>query len=240
MEAPNAVTLARRGELAWLVIERAEKANALTPVMMATLSSHLAACAGDAGVKALVLTGAGSRVFSAGVDVRTATDVPPDEARQVRSERLFELLIALAGYPKPVIVRMNGVASGGGAMLALLADRVVAVESAYLAFPEIDLGGPTLPGLAIVRHLCGAALASDLIQSARRMPALEAAARGLLAEVVAPDALDACTERAALLLGSKPANAFGVNKRWLRAALLEALHAAEGEHRRLRAQGAIP
>ncbi|RPI44102.1 MAG: enoyl-CoA hydratase/isomerase family protein [Betaproteobacteria bacterium] len=235
----NTITLARRGEVAWLVIDRTDKANALTAAMMAEMSAHVAACATDASVKALVLTGAGQRVFSGGVDVRTPTDLPAADARRLRSERFFELLIAVAGFAKPVITGMNGIASGGAAMIALLGDRVIAAEHAALALPEIDLGGPTLPGLAVLAYLAGPGIASDLVQSARRMPAAEALARGLVSEVATPDALDARVEQAALLLGSKPASAFALNKQWLRRPLLESLHAAEAEHRRLRASGAI-
>lgn len=229
----------RRGDLAWLRIDRADKANAMTAAMMAQMRVHVAAAAADADVRALVLTGAGERAFCGGVDVRTASELPPEQARRLRSERFFELVIALAGFPKAMITRMNGVASGGGAMIALLADRVVAADTAAISLPEIDLGGPTMPGLAILTHLSGASLASDLVQSGRRMPAAEAQSRGLIAEVVEPASLDARTEAAALLLGSKPADAFRLNKQWLRRPLIDALHAAEAEHGRLRASGAM-
>jgi enoyl-CoA hydratase/carnithine racemase len=236
---PTSVSFERRGEIAWLCIDRADKANAMTADMMAQMKEHVVAAAGDTGIKALVLTGAGTRAFSGGVDVRTVSELPADQARRLRSERFFELVIALAGFSKPMITRMNGVASGGGAMIALLADRVVATENAAISLPEIDLGGPTMPGLAILTHLAGAGVASDLVQSGRRMSAAEALTRGLIAEVVAPTELDARTEAAALLLGSKPENAFMLNKQWLRRPLLDSLHAAEAEHSRLRASGAM-
>lgn len=233
MSTPSPVSFERRGDIAWLCIDRADKANAMTADMMAQMTAYVAAGVSDAGIRALVLTGTGARAFSGGVDVRTVSELPADQARRLRSERFFELVIALAGFPKPMITRMNGVASGGGAMIALLADRVVAVENAAISLPEIDLGGPTMPGLAILTHLAGAGVASDLVQSGRRMPAAEALTRGLITEVVAAPELDARTEAAALLLGSKPANAFTLNKQWLRKPLLEALHAAEAAHSRL-------
>jgi len=228
-----------RGEIAWLVIDRADKANALTAAMMEAMRAHVDAAAADAGTKALVLTGAGQRAFSGGVDFRTASDLPTDDARRLRSQRFFELLIALAGFPKPVVTGMNGVASGGGAMLALLGDRVIAAENAAIALPEIDLGGPTMPGLAILTHVANAGVASDLVQSGRRMPAAEALARGLIAEVVRSEELAGRIEQSALLLGSKPAQAFALNKEWLRRPLIAALHAAEEAHRKLRASGAM-
>ncbi len=231
------ITLTTRGETAWLVIDRAEKANALTAAMMAGLTNQLTARATDPGTRALVITGAGGRVFCAGVDVRTPTDLPNAAASRLRSERFFELLLALAAFPKPVVIRLNGVATGGGAMIALLGDSVIATGNAAFGFPEIDLGSPTLPGLGILTHLAGAALASDLVQSGRRMSAADAMARGLVTEIVSLEALDGRTEQTALLLGSKPALAFALNKRWLRRPLLESLRAAEEEHRRARAAG---
>lgn len=239
MSNPSLIAFERRGDVAWLSIDRVDKANAMTAEMMAQMTAHVGTAAADIGVKALVLTGAGQRAFSGGVDVRSPSPLPIEAARRQRSERFFELVIALAGFTKPMITRMNGIASGGGAMIALLADRVVAADHAALSLPEIDLGGPTMPGLAILTHLAGAGVASDLVQSGRRMPAAEAHARGLVGEVVGPAALDARTDAAALLLGSKPANAFMLNKRWLRRPLLESLHAAEAEHSRLRASGAM-
>jgi len=239
VSTPSLIAFERRGDIAWLIIDRADKANAMTADMMAQLTAHVGTAATDASIKALVLTGAGPRAFSGGVDVRSASPLPPEQARRLRSERFFELVIALAGFSKPMITRMNGVASGGGAMIALLADRVIASDSAALSLPEIDLGGPTMPGLAILTHLAGAGVASDLVQSGRRMPAIEAHARGLIGEVVDTASLDGRTDAAALLLGSKPANAFMLNKQWLRRPLIEALHAAEAEHARLRASGAM-
>ena len=234
------IVFSHRGGIGTLTIDRAEKANALTAAMMLELAEHIHTVAQDASLKALVLTGAGQRAFCAGVDIRDSAGLPPDEAAKVRSERLFALLITLAECPKPVIVGMNGVAAGAGAMLALLGDRLMAVEHAALAFPEIDLGTPTFAGLAILAHLCGGALTCDLVQSARRMSAAEALGRGLCAELTKPEALTARVEEAALALGSKPAQAFALNKQWLRRALIGALRSAQEDTRHLRESGLIP
>lgn len=235
MSEAKSIISERRGEIAWLIINRADKANALTTAMMEVLAAELTAAAADASVKALVLTGAGRRAFSGGVDFRSASELSADQARALRSQRFFELLLVTARCEKPLIAGLNGVASGGGVMLALLADRVVASEQAALSLPEIDLGGPTYPGLAILAHIGGAGIASDLVQTGRRMPAAEALARGLIAEVVAADALEGRIDQAAVLLGSKPAQAFALNKAWLRRPLITALREADAGHRALRA-----
>ena len=239
MDAEKHIVLQRRGEFARLTIDRAVKANAMTLAMAEALTAGVRAAAADDGVKALVITGAGERAFCAGVDVREATALSAAEAGSVRSQRFFDLLLALALCPKPVIIALNGAASGGGALLALLGDCVIAVEGADLAIPEIDLGSPTLAGIAILAHVGGGALAADLVQTGRRMSAAEALARGLYAEVVAAGALAARAEAAARLLGSKPAKAFMLNKEWLRKPLIDALRLAETETRRLRASGVV-
>lgn len=231
--------LERRGNAGWLTIKRADKANALTIPMMQTMRDLIEVAAADAALNALVLTGQGTRAFSGGVDVRTATGLADDEAKRLRSECFFELIMALARLPKPVIAAMNGVASGGGAMIALLADHVIAVKHAAIAMPEIDLGGPTMPGLAILTFLAGAGVASDLVQSGRRMPAAEALAHGLIHRITSADTLGYEAERAAAMLGDKPSNAFALNKQWLREPLIAALARAHEEHRRLRAAGAM-
>jgi enoyl-CoA hydratase/carnithine racemase len=235
MHGARHIVLDRRGDVAWITIDRAEKANALTAAMMQALANQLADAAHEEAIKAIVLIGAGRRAFSGGVDVRTVTDLAPDEARELRSERFFALLFALAEIPKPVIVGVNGVACGAGAMLALLGDRLIATQDAALALPEIDLADPTYAGIAILAHVGGGALAADLVQTGRRMSASEAHARGLYAEVVKDEELEGRVEQAALLLGSKPASAFALNKRWLRRSLVAALRQAEEDTRSLRA-----
>ena len=227
--------LERRDGILWIRLNRAEKANALAVAMMESAAVALNDAARDTGVRAIVLTGAGERVFCAGADVREQPadgDIPAH--RQRRSARLAALIDSTLACPKPVVAALNGTASGGGAMLALLCDARVAVESAALALPEIDLGLPTFIGAAIAEQMGGLALAVDLVQSGRRMPASEALARGLVNRVVARSALDAAATAAALALAGKDPHAFEANKRWLsrrmKAVLTEA-RAAHDEHR---------
>jgi len=237
MTQAHFVSVERRGELAWITIDRADKANALLPETMGELTARLREAAADTAVKAIVLTGAGTRAFSGGVDVRTPSPLPKPEAMKLRSQRFSELLLTAAELPKPVVAAMNGIASGGGAMLALVCDRIVAVQDAAFALPEIDLGGPTFPAIAILRHLAGAGIAADLVQTGRRMGVTEAASHGLVAEVVPADALQARAEAAAMLLGSKAARAFALNKQWLNKPMVAGLHAAHDDMAAMRAAG---
>jgi enoyl-CoA hydratase/carnithine racemase len=153
--------------------------------MMEGAARVLRDAASDDAVRAILIMGSGEKVFCAGVDVREQpADGDMDAHRKRRSAALSALLNGVLDTPKPVIAVLNGIASGGGGMLALVADARVAVDSAELSIPEINLGMPTFPGAAIVTQVGGLALAADLVQTGRRMPAAEALARGLLMSVV--------------------------------------------------------
>jgi enoyl-CoA hydratase/carnithine racemase len=156
--------------------------------------------------------------------------------RERRSAALAALQDAVLDTPKPVVAVLSGIASGGGAMLALLADACVAVDTAQLSIPEIDLGIATFSGANILEVIGGRALALDLVQSGRRMPAAEALTRGLITAVVARDELYARASAMAERLAAKDARAFAENKRWINRALKAALAEAREEHARHRTQ----
>ena len=111
-------------------------------------------------------------------------------------------------------------------MVALLADQVIAAETARFVLPEIDHAMPTPIGLAILSELGGQALAADLVLSGRSLPAAEAERRSLARCVPAAE-LQAASVEAARALGRKPRLAFALNKDWLqrrrRAAIEEAV-----------------
>lgn len=228
--------LERRNSHLWLTINRPDKANALTADMLERAAAAIVEASRDADVRAIVVTGAGDRFFCAGVDVR---EKPEDgnvaRHRERRSAAHASLQDAVMDSPKPVVVVLNGTAIGGGAMLALLADACVAVDTAELSLPEIDLGIATFSGSSILEVIGGRALALDLVQTGRRMPASEASVRGLIAKV-APrgELIDAATVLANAL-GSKDQQAFDDNKQWINRSLKAALDEARERHARHRA-----
>lgn len=236
MNAVESLSIEKRESLLWIRFERAEKANALTAGMMEGAAAALGRAASDASVRAILVIGAGEKVFSGGVDVREKpADGDMAAHRKRRSAALSAFMNGVLDTPKPVIAVLNGIASGGGAMLALLADARVAVDSAELSLPEINLGMPTFPGAAIAMHVGGLALATDLVQTGRRMPAGEALARGLLTSVVSRAELEQEAMRVAALFVQKDAAAFAANKQWLnrgiKGALVDARVAGEEHHK---------
>ena len=227
-----------RGGLLVITLARVQKANALTLEMNRDLAQLLHEARADTAVRGVLLTGAGERVFCAGVDVRQASTLPPAEFNRARSATFFALLLALADFDKPLVAAVNGVASGGGFMIAALADAMVAAEGAYFSLPEIDLGSPPLAGLVVLTPLVGAALAYDLVQSGRKLAAEEGERRGLVRAVLPREAVFAQAEATARELMAKNARAFAASKAWLRKPMRAELERAEAAMVAWRAEGA--
>ena len=226
----------QRGALLWVTFNRPEKANALTAGMLQGAADAIVAAGNNADVRAVLVSGAGERFFSAGVDVREKPEDGDMAAhKERRSAAHAALQDALLEVPKPVVAVLNGTAIGGGAMWALLADACIAVDTAELSLPEIDIGIATFSGANILEVLGGRALALDLIQSGRRMPAREAQARGLVNAVAARADLEQTAAGVAELLGAKHRQAFSDNKRWINRSVKAALAEAREEHARHRA-----
>jgi enoyl-CoA hydratase/carnithine racemase len=230
------ILIERKGACCWLRVNRPDQANALSLATMEQLTAALQVATADAAVRAVILTGSGERVFSAGVDVKEQSGGDPVAHRKKRSDMLYGLLFTVLDFPKPLVAVLNGIASGGGAMLALVADARIASDTAAIALPEINIGIPTFSGAALVAHLGGAALAADLVQSGRRMPATEALARGLLTSVAPASELRDAADKLAESLIAKPAAAYAANKEWLVRPLKTALTEAQAAADRHKAQ----
>ena len=193
---------------------------------MQALADALTQAASDAGIEAVVLTGAGEKIFSAGIDVKNPDNLPHEVLAARRRGAVEHCLEAILAFDKPLLAAVNGYAIGLGFMLALLTDRVIAAEGAVFSLPEIDINIPTFLGISMVTRASGAALASDLVLSGRRMNAAEARQRALIADVVPAAELAATAQQAALMLAAKPKAAYALNKQWMKRGLREEFAAA--------------
>ncbi|WP_172875888.1 enoyl-CoA hydratase/isomerase family protein [Micromonospora inositola] len=130
----------RQGQVAVLTINRPEAANAVDDAMAEAIGTALEDANLDPGVGAVVITGAGSRSFSAGTDLRA---LPTTEAgSSATGNRGPWDFAGLVRHPidKPVVAAVNGAAVGGGAEIVLACDLAVAGDAAYLQFPEARIG----------------------------------------------------------------------------------------------------
>ena len=160
--------------------------NLLNMPLYDALDRAIVAAQGEAGVRAIVLTGAGEKAFSAGADVKEFP-LRQQHAGAWRRDltRVHEIFTRIERCPKPTIAALNGLAYGGGLELALTCDLRVAAKHARLAFPEILLGEfPATGGTQRMPRLVGLARAKSLMLLGEPISATEAKAIGLIDRVV--------------------------------------------------------
>ena len=214
-----------QNDVLWLTFNRPQKANALSLPLLTAFNQSLKEAAARSDVRAVVITGAGDRNFSAGADLSRPTENAEAYLAQRRAE-FAAALNALVEFKKPVVAAVNGTACGAGMMIPLLCDTVIATDTARFSLPEINKGLPALPGVAIVKDRFGSALATDLVLSGRWMNAAEAHTRGVVRQVVAATELGAAAQKIALALGAFDPHAYAADKALLNKTLQADLAAA--------------
>ncbi|HZP42172.1 MAG TPA: enoyl-CoA hydratase-related protein [Candidatus Binatia bacterium] len=184
--------------VAVVTIDRPARANALDPPTLRELAAAWRRIAADAEIRCAVLTGAGDRVFCAGMDMTTTI---PAAQRLARGERVddetFEGLRSvatalLAGFDlgTPLVCAVNGHARAGGFDLLLASDVRYAVPHATFALEEVALGlYPTGNATVLLPRQIPWVHAQELLLTARPIDARRAHAIGLVNDVVAPEAL---------------------------------------------------
>lgn len=178
----------RRGDVLIVTLNRPRKGNSLDNELMAALgrlAEELHRSAGEQGAaRAVVLTGSGTKAFSAGADINNLVGLTRQTATgQMRTGQLiFDML---EDAPQVVIAAINGVALGGGLELAMACDIRIAATTARLGQPEITLGNlPGWGGTQRLPRLIGEGRALELILTGDTVDATEAFRVGLVNRVV--------------------------------------------------------
>ena len=203
----ESVLVHRSGPLAILTLNRPEKLNALDYPLIDRLMHLLDAIEPDETVRAIVLTGAGDRAFSAGADI--ACFAPsirrgPDAALRELVRRGQRLTSRIEAFPKPIIVAVNGLAYGGGCEITEAAPLAIASERAVFRKPEINLGfAPPFGGSQRLARIAGRKRALRLILTAQEINAHQALDLGLVNEVAPHDELLATASALAREIATK-------------------------------------
>jgi methylglutaconyl-CoA hydratase len=197
MNDSDLVLCERRGRVAWLTLNRPEAANALSLPTLRRLRARLGELAADGEVWAVVLTGAGDKAFCAGADLKERRSLNEAQVRDFVAT-IRATMDDVAALPQPVIAALNGHAFGGGCELALACDLRVLDARAQIGLTETSLAIiPGAGGCARLPRLVGAAKAKEMILLARRLPAAEALACGLVNEIAEAGTAVAAAQRMA-------------------------------------------
>ncbi len=193
-----------------LTLDRPEARNALSAALVARITETLAALAGDATVRAVVLTGAGE-VFCAGADIgemRAAGAAPPEQ-NEADSRSFARMLELLERQPQPTVAVVNGAAYGGAVGLVAACDIAIAATGARLALSEVRLGlVPAMISPYVIRAI-GTREARRWFLTGEAMDAATALRIGLVHETADAGALAAAADGilGALLAGAPGAQA---------------------------------
>lgn len=184
------LTVSNSGPVVRLVLNRPDRRNALSHELVVGLRTEVLKAGTDPGVRVVVLAGEGI-AFCAGGDIAEFVSAAKGGTGRRDAEALADLLAAIAGCPKPVVVRVHGAAFGGGFGLVCAADIAVAGSASRFSLSEARLGlVPAVISPYVLRALGPRnALAQMLL--AEPFDAAEALRLGLVQRVVEDEALDA-------------------------------------------------
>jgi 2-(1,2-epoxy-1,2-dihydrophenyl)acetyl-CoA isomerase len=222
----DAVRLDRDGGLAVITLNRPDAMNALNLDMAEGLLEAAIVCDEDAGVRAVMVTGAGT-VFCAGGDIAAMVENADGEGNagaflKKLAAELHAGIATLARMEKPVIAAVNGTAAGAGFSLALACDLVLAVEDARLTMAYTRIGlAPDGSSTYFLPRLIGMKRALDMMLTNRVVTGLEAHAMGLVSETFPAASFGADARAYAAKLAEGPTKAYAQAK------LLVTLGAAE-------------
>ncbi len=190
------------GPIRLISINRPDKLNALNAGTIDALHAEFDKAADDAAVRAVILTGTGSKAFVAGADIAEMRTLSAVEGRDF-SQRGQRMMRAIETSPKPVIAMINGFALGGGLELAMCCHLRIAADTARVGQPEINLGLiPGFGGTQRLLRLAGRAATLELCLLGAPIDAMHAQQLGIVNRVVPAADLHAETMRMAVQLAA--------------------------------------
>jgi enoyl-CoA hydratase/carnithine racemase len=185
-----------RGAVATLTFNRPEARNAMTWDMYQALVDACDRVDNDAGVRVLILRGAGGKAFVSGTDIKQFERFRETGDGIVYERRIDEILDRLERVTKPTIAQVQGVAAGGGCAIALTCDLRVATPDSTFGIPIARTLGNCLSGATCSRlvDLMGPGLVKDILFTGRFIDGVEAHARGLVTRLEPGETIEQAVE----------------------------------------------
>lgn len=188
-----------KDRVATITINRPEVRNCINPYVLYELSQHFDEIENNDDIWLAVITGAGDKAFSAGADLKFASQYASLSEEQKNELRVIQKKTKNPAFrwnfPKPLIARVNGFAMGGGLEMAMSCDIIVAVDDTELGLPEPKRG--LVAGWAGVHRLprqIGLKPAMGYMLTGRHIPSKRAFELGLVNDAVSRDMLDSVVE----------------------------------------------
>ncbi len=216
----QSILLKIENNIGFITLNRPDVFNSFNREMALLLQETLDACANDANVRAIVITGNG-KAFCAGQDLKEVTTPELNPGfRKILEEHYNPIIQKIRNIEKPIVAAVNGVAAGAGANIALACDIVVASDNASFiqAFSKIGLI-PDSAGTFFLPRLIGFQKASALMMLGDKVSAEEAMNLGLIYKFFSAEIFEEEVNKLALTLANMPTLALGLTKRLLNQSL---------------------
>src|SRR3954468_10854957 len=196
------ILVEQRGAVTLIMLNRPQALNALNSQVLGDLIAAFAAYDADDGQHCLVLTGS-EKAFAAGADIKEMSE---QGFASMYGSNFFQGWEKVTATRKPWLAAVAGYALGGGCELAMMADFIIAADSARFGQPEIKLGvTPGMGGSQRLTRAIGKAKAMEMCLTGRMMGAEEAERSGLVAKVVpAADLVDETLKTAEAIASMPP------------------------------------
>ncbi|MBC8119501.1 MAG: enoyl-CoA hydratase/isomerase family protein [Burkholderiaceae bacterium] len=193
------VYVERDGAIATVVLNRADKLNALTRGMWALLGETVEQLSADDSLRCVILRGAGEKAFSPGNDIAEFAHERSNKRQATEYGKVMHRTAdALANCRHPLIAQIHGICVGGGLEIAALCDLRICGESSRFGAPIKNLGlVMAYAEMAPLVRLVGSAVALEILLEGRIFGAVEAKEKGLVTRVVPDDCVAAETREAA-------------------------------------------
>ena len=210
MSEHKTILVEQRGAVTLVTLNRPQALNALNSEVLNELTGVFAAYDADPAQRCLVLTGS-EKAFAAGADIK---EMSSQGFADMYSSDFFGGWERITSTRKPWIAAVAGYALGGGCEVAMMADFIIAADSAKFGQPEIKLGvTPGMGGSQRLTWAVGKAKAMEMCLTGRMMDAAEAERSGLVAKVVpAAELLEEAMKTAEAIAGMPPLAAIAVKE----------------------------
>ncbi len=191
--ANDSVIIEKKDAALWITINRPEKRNAMNADVIAGIADGYRKAHDDAGVRAIVLTGAGEKAFCAGADLANSGSAFAQDFSRPNGD-LADLMRLSQNATKPAIARVNGVCMAGGMGLLCMTDMAVAADTAIFGLPEVKVGVFPMQVLALLQSIAPRRLVNEWCITGEPFDASSARDAGLLNHIVPALELDAKVE----------------------------------------------
>ena len=172
------LSIEQRDNVLWLTITREERRNAMSEGVLAGMAAAVTQAQNHRDIRAIVVTGAGSKAFCAGADLQSANAFTTDYSEP--QGHLARILRAVRASNIPLIARVNGACMAGGIGLMSMCDMAVAARHAVFGLPEVKVGVFPAQVLSVLQHLIPRRVLVEMCLTGEPITSAQALAYGLV------------------------------------------------------------